>query len=223
MIDRIIPVDYGGKNLGIRIPVIKEFVRHFHKTEKPTFKEAIELADECFRRKITEEIVFALELAAKYPETKKAEFWPHAADWIDYLTNWENCDRLCGVILGKILLANPRLIRDLRKWAQAENFWRRRCALVSFVVPLAFEGRNKLYQKSKFIGPCLGICKLLGKDSEMYVQKAIGWPIREITKWGGRDIAFDWLTKNKTRLSSFVFHASLEKFSPQDKLKLKKL
>ncbi len=223
MIDRMTPVDNGGSNLGIRVPVVKKFVSNFHQKEKPTFKEAVFLADECFKQKITEEIIFAIELTAKYKEARDVKFWNHATGWIKYLTNWENCDRLCGVILGKILLQNPELAVELEKWSKDKFYWRRRCAIVSFIVPLAFEGKNKLYGQSKFIKSCLGICARLGNDPNLYTQKAVGWPIREITKWGGRDLTFNWLVKNKNKLSGFVFHASLEKFSPKDKSSLKAL
>lgn len=221
-IDRIIPVDEGGQNLDIRLPVVKGFVKKFFKENKLTFSETVSLADEIFQHKITEEIAFAIELTARYREARELIFFEHAAGWIKFLTNWENCDRLCGQILGKILLKNPLLLPEIKQWAKSKFYWQRRCAVVVFIPALSHEGRRNLYKKSKFVKRCLEICGQLGQDQEKYVQKAVGWPIREITKWQGRQITYPWLLKNKHQLSSFVWHAALEKFSSQDKKALKK-
>ncbi|OGF46671.1 MAG: hypothetical protein A2231_06030 [Candidatus Firestonebacteria bacterium RIFOXYA2_FULL_40_8] len=223
LIDRIIPVDKGGQNLDIRIPVIKNFVRQFHRENNLPFKAAVALANDCFKGKITEEVAFGIELVARHKESRSVEFFPRAERWIKFLTNWENCDRLCGQILGKILRENQVLIKEIKKWADDKSPWKRRCAVVSFIPALAQEGRSGQYKKSKFIKPCLEICLKLGQDPAPYVQKAIGWPVREITKWGGEKITFAWLKKNKNNLTSFVFHSSLEKFPKKTKMELKSL
>jgi 3-methyladenine DNA glycosylase AlkD len=72
-----------------------------------------------------------------------------------------------------------RFVKDslIRGWARSEDHWWRRAALVS-TVPLNSESRGGAGD----VGRTLGICRLLQRDRDPMVMKALSWALRELAK-----------------------------------------
>lgn len=86
---------------------------------------------------------------------------------------WDTVDMLAGTILGELCSKSPDLIsRYILKWADSNNIWFRRS---SILFQLKYKG-NTDKDLLKYI-----ILKNLG-SSEFFINKAIGWILREYSK-----------------------------------------
>ncbi len=56
--------------------------------------------------------------------------------WIEkYVNNWASCDTLCNHTVGAFIVKFPKYVNDLKIWAKSDNFWMRRAAAVSLIIP----------------------------------------------------------------------------------------
>jgi 3-methyladenine DNA glycosylase AlkD len=81
---------------------------------------------------------------------------------------WDTVDSLVRN-LGAISLKFPESIPTLERWAQSENFWLRRAAILHQLGLKAKTDEPRLF---KFILEN-------ASDSEFFIRKAIGWALRE--------------------------------------------
>lgn len=95
------------------------------------------------------------------------------------LDNWCSVDTYCCYISSVLWRQGKFSDDEIRSWAFAENFWERRCAVVS-TVPLNTKARGGKGDTVRTID----ICSLLVSDKHQMVQKAISWALRSL-------IAFD--------------------------------
>ncbi len=146
---------------------------------------------------------FFLERHIKY-EAELKEMWPVIVSWQDQVDDWGLCDALAKVYT-KILVALPHEVYEqLKKWNTDENLWKRRQSVVS----LLYYSRTKKQHPSfnrvrQLLTPLL-------PDKEYYVQKGVGWTLRELhTVYPNETQA--WLKQDIKLISSIAFTIAIEK------------
>lgn len=103
---------------------------------------------------------------------------------------WDIVDYIAPRRLGPILKKYPEETKPvMRKWANDQNIWRRRCAMLS---QLKFKADTDTGLLMDCIRPSLG-------SNEFFLNKAIGWVLREYAK---TDAAFviDFVSEHADRL-----------------------
>jgi 3-methyladenine DNA glycosylase AlkD len=149
-------------------------------------------------------------------EAQLKEMWPVIVHWQDQVDDWGLCDALAK-IYTKILVVMPlEAYEQLKKWNADENLWKRRQSLVSL---LYYSRTKKQYpsfnQVRQLITPLL-------PDKEYYVQKGVGWTLRELhTVYPDETLA--WLKQDIKLLSSIAFTIAIEKMDPVTVNELKAL
>lgn len=93
--------------------------------------------------------------------------------WADRVDNWAISDSLCGIYARIFERAPKALMPTLKVWNRHSNPWLRRISMVSLFY----------YSRLRKKHPSLRLIKSLIKPHflarEYYVQKAIGWTLRE--------------------------------------------
>ncbi len=94
--------------------------------------------------------------------------------WAGEIDNWAHSDSYCST-LSKLFEADQRsLLPAYLKWNSHNNSWLRRCSMVG----------TFYYSRSRKVQPSFKLAKQLVdphfKAKEYYVQKAVGWTIREM-------------------------------------------
>jgi 3-methyladenine DNA glycosylase AlkD len=86
---------------------------------------------------------------------------------------WDTVDMLASHAVGAIAAKNPEVIPEkIMGWATSENMWLRRTAIL-------FQLKYKTSTDEELLYRCI----LLNNDSkEFFIQKAIGWALREYSK-----------------------------------------
>jgi 3-methyladenine DNA glycosylase AlkD len=136
--------------------------------------------------------------------------------WVTKVDNWAHSDSL-SKYLTKLLdheETKDDMEKIILKWNQSNNLWERRQSLVS----LFYYSRTKK-QHIKFNFAEKLILNLID-DNEYYVQKALGWTLRESYNVYPQK-TYSFIAKYITRISSTAFTTSIEKMTATEKNKLK--
>lgn len=88
------------------------------------------------------------------------------------LDGWAVADNLAPVA-ARCLFADERRLDEVESWVDSRHLWTRRAALV-FTLRWTRQGRDPERM--------LGWASKLADDSEWFIQKAIGWWLRELSK-----------------------------------------
>ena len=155
---------------GIKTPLRREIVKESGILKEP-FSEALVLSlweepEREFQMVAADYIVHNLKKLEK-PHIDLMEQLITTKSW------WDSVDSLASKPVGKIVADYPELIPErLEKWVVSENLWLRRTAIIFQLKYKAETDENLLY---RYI--------ILNADSkEFFIQKAIGWALREYSK-----------------------------------------
>jgi 3-methyladenine DNA glycosylase AlkD len=133
------------------------------------------------------------------------------------IENWAHSD-VYSDCLSRILEANPKKVMPtLEKWNTSTNPWKRRQSLVSLFY---YQSLRKQYPAKTKVFKFL---KNLISDDHYYVQKGVGWTLRESIQAYPKE-TYAFVEKNLESLSSIAFTTVMEKVptSRKDKYKVKR-
>jgi 3-methyladenine DNA glycosylase AlkD len=146
---------------------------------------------------------FFLERHLKNPDELK-EMWPVIVRWQNQVADWPLCDSL-SKIYTKILEVMPQEVyTQLKQWNIDDNPWKRRQSLVSL---LYYSRTKKQYLEFTQIEPL--VTSLLA-DKEYYVQKGVGWTLRELHNVYPAETR-QYLRQNIRSISPIAFTIAIEK------------
>jgi 3-methyladenine DNA glycosylase AlkD len=126
--------------------------------------------------------------------------------WVNRCTCWEHSDDL-SKIYAKILEDNPDwILPTFKKWNKAKCSWKRRQSIVSLLEYTSKRKKGLPFEDLiSFIDPLLS-------DSEYYVQKGVGWTLREIfNAYPIKTLAY--INKNLLKIDPVAYTAATEKLS----------
>lgn len=163
-------------HLGIGFPALRRRVRDgFSFYDLPADK-VLAIWDRLWRTSPYGDVLFAA-LEYYVPRAKKKvspTLWPVVRDWTERVDNWCHADGLSG-LYSWILASEPDAVYpQLEKWNRAEDQWRRRISLVSLI---HYSGKNAVFVPPRRALPLITTCL---RDESEYVQKAVGWVLREM-------------------------------------------
>jgi 3-methyladenine DNA glycosylase AlkD len=95
----------------------------------------------------------------------------------------------------------------LDRWAQDEDFWLRRSALLAQLVPLR-RGEGDFARFGRYADATLG-------EREFFIRKAIGWVLRETGKKRPA-LVYAWLRPRADRASGVTVHEAV-RYLPAEK------
>ena len=160
--------------IGIRSPRRKEISRPFLRRENlPDLDNTDQIVRQLWDLPEREFQYFAMDLVGKY--VKKAEI-----DIITLLEHmvinkswWDTVDLIAGTQVGNYFKKYPQqIIPCTEKWMAVDNFWLQRTALLFQLKYKQSTDEDLLYTYIK------RLCHL----KEFFIQKAIGWSLREYSK-----------------------------------------
>lgn len=201
--------------LGLRLPIM-------HEIERREFKWYVNdknvMLDQWTRiwnqSNVHEVLTMPLFYYRRHSDKLDDTHWRIMKSWIERVENWEHADALCA--LFSILFERyPKLVEPtLRQWNRSKNPWKRRVSVVSTIY---YASKKRMAPPIKI---ALSLIEPLLRDSDPYVQKGVGWQLREAYKLWPREI-LKFLEVHVLELPSITFSYATEKLSPKDKQRLK--
>ncbi len=101
-----------------------------------------------------------------------AKVWAFVTERLADLDGWAVADNF-ATVASRCLVADPGRLDVVEGWIEKPHLWTRRAALV-FTLPWAKGDRDPERM--------LGWAARLAEDREWFIQKAIGWQLRELSK-----------------------------------------
>jgi len=196
------PGEYGEGDvfIGVRVPELRKLVKEYPDI---TIKEVIQLLSST----IHEERFFALLiLVSKYSkenETIKKRIYELYLQNTQFINSWDLVDGSAQHIVGAFLMDKSK--EPLYCLAKSNNLWERRIAILSTFHFIKHDNYSET----------LKISKILLKDEQDLIHKAVGWMLREI---GKRHISTEeiFLKKHYKRMPRTMLRYAIEKF-PESK------
>lgn len=124
--------------------------------------------------------------------------------WVDAVDNWAHSDTLCSVLARLFEKIESKLLPTYKKWNRHKNSWHRRCSMVGIYNYSYFRAKPAAFALAK------SLVEPHFTAPEYYVQKAVGWTIREMYNvYPAETIKF--IKNNLNQLTSIAWVAASEK------------
>jgi len=206
-------VGYGNKHSDI-----EKFVREIHNKFNLAYDGASKIFKSLIKSQIHDEKIAGIFLLNRF----KKDFNEKTVDMIlemipKNFDSWAITDttmiRVVGPFLGKI--GNEKLAKIvINNWSDSNNVWVKRASLVILLKTVMIKKEfNKEY--------VFGFVEKMLKYPEDYIQKGVGWLLKTCSNYKP-EIIFNYLMKNKERLSRLILRYASEKLSKEKRVSILK-
>jgi len=183
---------------GLKTPLRRKLSKEYFKQSLPPFMEVEEIVKDCWLHPSREMQYIAVELLACYKKQWKKD----TIQLIEYILThkswWDSVDHAATDLTGPYFKLFPEQIEKITgRWNKSSNIWLQRS---SIMFQKAYKKETDKELLSKHI-------LHLTSSKEFFVQKAIGWALREYSK------------TNPVWVKSFVQKNSLSPLSKREALK----
>lgn len=155
---------------GVALPQMDVAIREVLKAATPA--ECLAMSIRLWREPVWDLRIVAGRILARDSVPATERLWRFVRARMPDLDGWAVADNL-ATAGSRCLLADPRRLDQVEAWTQSPHLWTRRAALV-FTLPWTRNGRDPERM--------LGWAARLANDREWFIQKAIGWWLRELSK-----------------------------------------
>lgn len=159
--------------LGVANPIVERLVRDWR--ESGDVDGWVDLADGLWRTDVHEARIAAAKLVDRRRIDPDEGVWALIAGWVGTFDAWAIADH--AAIAGqKRVVAHPARIDQIEEWTTRTHMWSRRAALV-FTLPFARSSGDGAVRDR-----VLGWAATYVTDPDWFIQKAVGWWLRELSK-----------------------------------------
>ncbi|MGA0613727.1 DNA alkylation repair protein [Paracoccus sp. KR1-242] len=184
--------------LGVAVPTIDELARTWRADLDVAGRVA--LASALWDSDIHEARVAASKLLVQARIRPDDEVWRLIASWVPQFDAWAIADHAMKAGERR-LLADPDRLDEVETWLDHPVFWVRRAALVGTLpwTRLRNPKPADLARRERV----LGWLERLADDRQPFIQKAIGWWLRDLSKHDPQRVT-EWLDAHGARLKPFA-------------------
>ena len=163
--------------LGIPVPYLNDLAKGWRQTL--SVPERVALADALWRTDIFEARIAAAKVLTQARIRDDAATWRLIASWVPDFDSWAIADHACDAGERR-LVADPARLDEVEGWTRSDHMWARRAALV---ITLPWTKQNHpsagdLAIRDRVLGWAAGYAD----DPEWFIQKAIAWWLRDLSK-----------------------------------------
>lgn len=163
--------------LGVPNPVLNDLTKQWRKTLDVAAR--VELARALWDTDIHEARLAAAKLLTQARIRPDDAVWALIQSWVPTFDAWAIADHAC-MAGQRRLKADPARLDTVETWTQSDHMWTRRAALV-ITLPWT-KARNpspeELAQRDRILGWAAGYVD----DRDWFIQKAVAWWIRDLSK-----------------------------------------
>ncbi len=159
---------------GIPSPLRKEiFKTHLAKNGLPDYRQLFAIIKNCYEQPEREYHYFAIELAGKFAKKADESFVPIMEYLITKNSWWDSVDSVASNCTRHFFMRNVSLqIPVTGKWMNSGNMWLQRASIL-----FQLNYRQQTNEQLLF-----NYILELQHSKEFFIQKAIGWALREYAK-----------------------------------------
>jgi len=143
----------------------------------------------------------AVELLDRHHRLLVAEDLGPVESMLRQSRTWALVDWLAARVAGPLIEESPELGRDLDRWAEDDELWMRRAALLA-LLPALRRGGGDFERFGRYADRMLD-------EREFFIRKAIGWVLREIGK-KRPEVVVEWLQPRLGRASGITVREAVK-------------
>ncbi len=163
--------------LGVPVPDITELAKEWRADLDVPGRVA--LADALWKTDIHEARIAAAKLLTQARIRDDAGAWQLIASWVPDFDSWAIADHACDAGERR-LVADPSRLDEVEGWTRSDHMWARRAALV---ITLPWTKQNHPTAQDLAIRDrVLGWAARYVDDRDWFIQKAIAWWLRDLSK-----------------------------------------
>ena len=163
--------------LGISVPTIEDLTDRWR--ADLALDDRIALAADLWRTNIHEARIAAAKLLTQARIRPDQAAWDLILSWVPDFDAWAIADH-ASIAGQKRLVADPSRLETLEAWVTSPHMWTRRAALV---MTLPWTKQNFPKEQDLAIrARVLGWCATLAPDRDWFIQKAVAWWVRDLSK-----------------------------------------
>lgn len=163
--------------LGVSVPDIEGLTDQWR--AELNLEDRIALAADLWRTDVHEARVAAAKLLTQARLRPDGAAWDLIQSWVPDFDGWALADH-ASIAGQKRLVADPARLDAVETWISSDHMWTRRAALVmtlpwtkqNFPKPAELVARERV----------LGWCAALVADPDWFIQKAVAWWVRDLSK-----------------------------------------
>lgn len=197
--------------LAIKVPILRQTARIGFSFYQCLEAEILVAWDYIwFNSPYYEVMAMALEYYGRFGAKIAPAVWPILATWSRRVENWAHCDGLASIYSYLLAQRHDDVYSQLQIWNSSQDLWLRRLSLVSLI---HFSGKKAVFLPLDEVLPMLTNCL---DDQRMYVQKAVGWVLRE-SGYKYHDEIRAYLEKHSASMSSIAHSTAVDCFQPAER------
>jgi 3-methyladenine DNA glycosylase AlkD len=202
--------------LGLTVPMQRSILKTGYSFSTLSLEQQLPLWDAIWKStdvyEVLSQCIYFIE--KNWLKLDAIEVWTTVRSWVEKIDNWAHSDGLSDIYAHLMEKMPEEIYGQYQQWNKSENPWERRQSLVGML--LYSKKRKTLLPARKL----LDMVEPLIADKDYFVQKGLGWALREIGNvYPDETIAF--LSKNCTILHPVAFATSVEKINLELKTLLK--
>ncbi len=163
--------------IGVANPVLDDMARNWRRSL--TVQQRVTLAKGLWDSNIFEARIAAAKLLTQARIRPDQAVWELISGWVPEFDSWAIADHAC-MAGRKRIEADPRRVDQVESWTRSPHMWSRRAALV-IMLPWTRQRTPKpeeLEIRERVLGWAAGYVD----DPDWFIQKAIGWWLRDLSK-----------------------------------------
>ena len=169
------------------------------------------LAQELWSRGVHELRAAAVEILEQRVSVLDPNDLPLLERFLREARTWALVDGIAPSVVGPLMERFPEVEDAVVRWAADDDFWLRRAALLSYLLPMR-RGEPVFERFARLADPML-------EEREFFIRKAIGWLLRDRGK-RAPDEVFAWLEPRKERASGLTLREASRYLPEQQREKL---
>ena len=163
--------------LGVPNPVLNDLTKAWR--QELDVPARVALADVLWQTNIHEGRIAAAKLLTQARIRPDDAVWDLLQNWVPDFDGWAVADHAC-MAMQKRLSAAPARLDQVEGWTTSDHMWTRRAALVA-TLPWTKQNHPKsddLARRDRI----LGWAALYVADRDWFIQKAVAWWLRDLSK-----------------------------------------
>ena len=205
------------KYIGLKVPDLRSTMKNGFSFYQEEQEDIARIWDYIWHHSDTYEVMsLALIWFEGFKDHKELKkYWPLLKKWSSRIDNWAHSDGLCG-IYARIFEHDPGLFKTFSAWNRSKNPWLRRISLVSLFYYSSQRDR---------VPPLPKVISLLKPQLDYdhyYVQKGIGWTLREAGNIYPNEV-YAFIETHIHRIRPEAYSAATEKMPTKKREYLKSL
>jgi 3-methyladenine DNA glycosylase AlkD len=191
--------------LGVGLPVMRQIVRAVKQQHGVLDRQRlVALVDILWNTHVFERRMVAVLLLEAFEPLLRPADMALLERLIRQSKTWAFVDELAIVVTGPLVERSPELLRTLDRWAEDDDFWLRRSAMLALLRPLR-RGDGDFRRFARYADRML-------EEREFFIRKSIGWVLRETSK-PQPDIVYGWLLPRAGRASGVTVREAVKYLS----------